>query len=239
MSSVLKDLHDALLEERPEGVEHDALSCPLCGDVPTETASAETTDTGGNVSDEKTYTESEYNRLAEKVSSLETQIAELSEAAEAEAIDARIAEAKADLETQVADLQSKLDIAVIEAEASRTELNDVLAFLASEEAAAEEAAALEARRDERIAKVKEVASFPDDYVEANADRFVAMSDEAFEAALEDWKTIVPKAEKSDQDELPAVTAMVASRSTTNSNPDRGLLREVLNLREHGVDVRSI
>jgi hypothetical protein len=237
MSKVLKDLHDALLEERPEGVEHDSLNCPLCGDVPVETASADPT--GGKVSDEKTYTEAEYTQLVAQVSSLEAQIAELTKAAEVEAIDARIAEAKADLEAQVADLQSKLDTAVLEAEASRTELDNVLSFLASEQAAAEEAAALEARREERIAKVKEVASFPDDYLETNAERFAAMSDEAFEAALEDWKTIAPKTEKVEEEgELLPSTAMTASRTTT-TNTDKSLLREVMSLRDHGVDVRTI
>lgn len=239
MSKVLKDLHDALLQERPEGVEHDSLNCPMCGDVPVETASAEST--GGNVSDEKTYTEAEYAQLVAQVSSLEAQIAELTKAAEAEAIDARIAEAKADLEAQVADLQTQLDAAVLEKEAARSELDNVLSFLAAEQAAAEEAAALEARREERIAKVKEVASFPDDYLATNAERFAAMSDEAFEAALEDWKAIAPKADKAGEEEgelLPS-TAMTASRTTTNTTTDKSLLREVMSLREAGVDVRSI
>lgn len=189
------------------------------------------------MSEEKTYTEAEYNQLAGTVSSLEAQIAELTKAAEAEAIDARIADAKAELEAQVAELQSKLDTAVLEAEAARSELDSVVSFLAAEQSAAEEAAAAEARKEERIAKVKEVASFPDEYLEANADRFAAMSEEAFEVALEDWKAIAPKSEKTEEELLPA-TAMTAARTST-TNSDKSLLREVMGLRGAGIDVRTI
>lgn len=241
MSQALKELHDALLADRPDGTEHSAVDCQFCeSEAPVEMASADDS-TGGNVS-EKTYTEAEYTDLSVKVSALEAQIAELTKAAKDEAIDARILEAKADLEAQVTDLQSKLDAAVLETETARTELADLNAFLESEAAASAEAAALEARRGERIAQVKEVASFPDEYLDENADRFAAMSDEAFTAALEDWKAIASKpkakAEAADAGELVLDTAMTASRST-NTNTDTSVLRDVLALRQAGVDVRTI
>lgn len=236
MSKPLNDLHDLLLELKPEGSSHDEATCDFCLGVVNEVASASTDSSGGSVS-EKTYTEAEFNALAGEVADLKGKLVELSAAAEASNVDARIAAAKAEVEAQVADLQSKLDAAVLEAEAVKTEKEAIVAFLEGEKTAAEEAAALLARKDERLAKVKEAASFPETYLAENADRFAAMSDEAFEAALEDWKAAgVKKAEAaSGAGEIPDATAMTASRSTDGSNP----LAEVLGLRFQGVDTRTV
>lgn len=235
MSTTLQSLHDFMLEGKPEGASHDASTCPFC--VTGEVASA--TSNGGNVSD-KTYTEQEINDLLAKVSGLEAKVTELTASSEATELDQRIAEAKAELETQVTDLQSKLDAAMAESGAHKKNYDELTEYLDTEVKAAAEAAALEGRKAERVEAVKEVASFSDEYLDANAERFAAMSDEAFAAAIEDWKVVAeaasakPASEK--KTELPAATAMTAARdNTTDDNP----LHEVLSLRSMGVDARTV
>lgn len=231
MSTTLKSLHDRMLAEQPEDALHVASTCPLC--TPSvETASANLN--GGLVAEPKTYTQEEHDALAAVVSALQAQVAELTAAGESSAMDAKIAAAVAQVEAQVTELQSQLDAAVLEAQAAKDERDTTIAYLTGERDAAEAASALSARRDERIAKVKEAASFPDEYLESNADRFAAMSDEDFEKALEDWKVIAP-APKPASSVIPAATAMTAARSTDTPS----VLAEVLNLRFQGIDVRNV
>lgn len=236
MSTTLKDLHDFMLEGKPEGASHDASECPFCAEA--EVASA--TSNGGNVSD-KTYTEEQYTELLTQVAGLEAKVAELTASTEKSELDTRIAEAKAELETQVTDLQSKLDAAMAESGAHKENFDQLVAYLEAQVQSAEEAAALEQRKTERVDAVKEVASFSEEYLEANAERFAAMSDEAFAAAIEDWKAVREAASAkptSDKEKagLPAATAMTAAReSTTEPNA----LNEVLSLRFQGVDARTV
>lgn len=187
---------------------------------------------------EKTYTEEQYTALLAKVSDLEAKVVDLSTAAEASQMDAKIAAARAEVETKVTDLQSQLDAAVLEAEAAKNSRDAVVQWLEGEATAAQAAAELAARMDDRIAKVKEVASFPDAYVEANAERWAGMPEELFVASLEDWKTIAPKgSESTSKNGIPAVTAMTAARTDTNKGTD--VLTEVLDLRFHGIDARRV
>lgn len=183
---------------------------------------------------DKTYTEDEYNALVAKVTDLEAKVSELTAATETSATDAAVAAAKVELEAQIADLQSKLDTATLEAEAAKKSHDDLVEYFEGEAAAIQAAAELEARKSERVAAVKEAASFPDEYLEANADRFAAMSDEQFEAALEDWKAIAPKGTA--KDDIPSTTAMTASRSN-DSTPN--VLSEVMGFRFQGVDTRTV
>lgn len=232
MSTTLKTLHDRLLEERPDDATHVASECPFCVDA-AEVASA--TLTGGSVADTKTYSEEEHSALLAQVAELTAKVAELTTASTASEIDAKIATVKTELEAQVTDLQTKLDSAVLEAQAAKDDRDNTVSYLEGEAAAAEAAAAITARKDERIAKVKEVASFPDEYLDENADRFAAMSDEEFAKALEDWAVIAPKKAGSKDDKIPDKTAMTAARTT--AEPD--VMSEIFDLRFNGVDVRSI
>lgn len=234
---MLKELHDHLLERKPEGASHDEDACPLCN---VEIAASDKTETeGGSV---KSYTEEEVQALvASAVKDLEAKVSELQGAQQASAIEAKISEAKAEAETKVAELQAELDTTTLKAQKADEEKQEILAWLEAEAKSAEERAALEARRDERIAKVREVASFSDEYVEKRAEGWAAMSDEAFEAALEDWKAVAGEKKQGDSKDdsdarIPAETAMTASRDdkTTGS-----LLREVLNLRFEGIDPRTV
>lgn len=233
MSTTLKTLHDRLLEERPDDATHVASDCPFCVDA-AEIASANLT--GGSVADTKTYTEEEHAALLAQVADLTAKIAELTTATATSQTDAAVAAAKAELEAQISDLQAKLDTAVLEAQAAKEDRDATVSYLEGEAAAVEAAAAIAARKDERMAKVKEVASFPDEYLTENADRFAAMSDEEFEKALEDWKVIAPKKAGSTDDKIPAKTAMTAASTSTNTPSP---LSEVMDLRFSGVDVRSV
>jgi hypothetical protein len=234
MSTTLATIHDWMLEGKPEGASHDAPSCPIC--TPTGEVAGENTPNGGSVSD-KTYTEDEYNTVLAKVTDLEAKVANLTAAAETSEVDVKVAAAKAELEAQIADLQSKLDTATLEAEAAKKENEKFTAWLAGEAEAAAQAAELATRKESRIAQVKEAASFPDEYLEANADRFAAMSDETFAAALEDWKTIAPKGDSTTtngKDDIPSTDALTAARSDTPN-----ILSEVMGLRLQGVDTRTV
>lgn len=228
---MLKELHDRLLEMKPEGASHDASDCPVCNGTVTDSEHSNEDPQGGTL---KTYTEDEYNALLAQVADLEAKVNELDGARQESEVEARIAEAKAAADAEVEDLQSKLDTAVLEAQAAKDERDQIVAYfeqLKADEEAAEQIAAL---REERIGRVKEVASFPDDYIAARADAWAALDEEAFEAALADWKAIANKG----GDPVPATTAMTASRDTTNQ-PQGGSLREVLSFRFQGVDPRTV
>lgn len=188
---------------------------------------------------DKTYSEDEYSVLANQVEELTAKVVELTAAAGDAEVDSRVAAAKVEAEESIAALQAQLDTATVEAETAKQAHADLIAYLEAEQVAAAEAAALEVRKAERVAQVKEIASFSDDYVDAHADRWASLPDEAFEATLEDWKAIASKAPaaKSDEGDIPAATALTATRSgtATKSSP----LAEVLNLRATGTDIRTI
>lgn len=234
MDSALKLRHDELLTQIPEGAEHVAESCPLCnGSVGGDLASLE----GGVMG---TYTDEELAvKVSEAVAPLQTKIQELMDSHEQAELEAKVLEATTPLNEQIAELQSKLDAAVLEVEAAKTELAEMVSFMETAAAEAALATELAARRDERIAKVKEVASFPDEHIEANADRWAALDEEAFEAALADWKLISAKPAKKDE-KVPAETALSgASPETASTASDMGLIREVMNMTIRGIDPRRV
>lgn len=231
---MLKELHDRLLEVKPEGASHDAASCPVCNGTAT-VEHANDISHGGSV---KTYTEDEFNAVLAQVADLEAKVKELDGVRLESAAEAKIAEAQAQADAKVADLQSQLDAAVLEAQAAKQEKEATVAYLEAQQAEADRAAQVAALREERIAKVKEVASFPDEYIESRADAWAALDEEAFEAHLADWKAIGSKpAADATSEALPADTAMKASRETTTTRS--GSLREVLGFRFQGVDTRAI
>lgn len=182
----------------------------------------------------KTYTEDEYNTLLAQVADLESKVNELESVRQESTIEAKIADVKTQFEAQVSDLQTQLDTAVLEVQAAKDEKDAVVAYFDELKAEAEAAAVIDALREERIAKVKEVASFPEDHIAARADAWAALDEESFEALLADWKAV---ASKGDGTNVPVATAMQASRE---SHPTQGgSLREVMNFRFQGIDTRSV
>lgn len=166
--------------------------------------------------------------LKEQLSKMEAEMAEAG-------IEARIAEASAELTKQIEDLQAQLDTKVLEAEEARKSVTDITAYLDAVAAEAQAAADQASRKEVRLALVREVASFPDEYIDANADRWASLEDEAFEALVNDWRAIASK--KPEETQLPAATAMVASR--TEPAKTGSAVAELFALSVSGTDFRAL
>lgn len=227
MDDLVVQQHDELLANQPSGVEHDADSCPIC--TP-----------GGEEELDTTYTQADIDAaVAAAVKPLEERLATLLEVQGEAEVEAKVAAAKAELETQIADLQGQLDTKVLEVEEARRQFTDLEAYLT--EAAAEAAAQAEiaSRREVRLSLVRDTASFPDEYIEANADRWAAMPDEAFELLVNDWRAIGKPAAAAAVDEttLPQKTVMVAAREEAPKT--RPAFADILELAATGVDLKNL
>lgn len=188
----------------------------------------------------KTYTEDELRAAVEAaIGDLRTQLDALRASQEASDIETRIAtavsEATTPLTDQVTDLQTKLDAAVLDAQNEKARADG----LESEKVAAAEAATLAARKDERLAKVKEVANFPQAYLDTNAERFAAMSDEDFEARLEEYRQIASKATGTEGG-LPKVTALkAANEGGAGGKTTTSAVHDLFAMRRAGIDPRTL
>lgn len=225
---VYADMHDRLLAQKPEGANHDPANCPFC-------ANSELEQSGGDHMTQ-TYSEEEVQSLvskavAEATKDLQDEIASLKQESE---VDAKVAAAVAELEEKIKELQSSLDTAVLEAEAAKAERESVMAWLEEETQRAEREAEIAKLREERLAQVAEVASFPQDYLEHNAERWAAMSEEDFTAALEDYRAV---SIKKPEDAIPEATALVAAREIASE--DKSAAKEIFSLRRSGVDPRQV
>lgn len=233
-----KELHDRLLAERPEGAEHPE-DCVLCAMGEGDEITPEVDPDEGGTPMAKTFTEEEVRAaVAEAVSDLRAEVEGLRQEKAANEGEQALAELRETFEAEKTDLQTKLDEAVLEAENAKKERDDINAWLQGEADAAEENAAIEARRDERLEKVKDAANFPEDYLEKNADRIAAMSDEEFDARLAEWAALSGKSSTSD-DELPRETALRAAREGRETTRPKSAVRELRELRQQGVDVRKL
>ena len=154
-------------------------------------------------------------------------------------------EAKAEADERVAELQGQLEAAVLEAQAAKTELADLTALLESEKEAAELAELYEAIKADRKAKIAEVASFPEDFLEANLDRWCAEDDEAFAARLEEWKVTSSKKEETVADEANLSdealrsTAMQSVRPVQTDAKIKGDLANLFAAGTAGYDIKKL
>lgn len=202
--SLLKDIHDKMLASKPESAVHDESTCVMCQ---SDSGTVSTSSAGGG--DMKTYTEDEFNAaLREAVAPLQAELDTLKSSQVEGEIQAKVDAAVSEFAQKLADLQSELDKAELRASEAVKERDEIVAFLEAEVKTAEEAALLEAKRSERKEAIQEVASFSDEYVDANLDRWTAMDDEAFTAVLEDWKAVVKAKVESVEGKDGAVTATV-------------------------------
>jgi len=223
-----RSLHDALLQAMPEGAAHDREMCALCS------APSSGKPEGGPVD---TFTAEEVQAaIVEATAPLHARLAAMEAAANESELESRVGAIAAAHEAELAEVRSQLDVAVLEAHSARAQLDATIAYLESERAAAEEAVTLEARREERLAKVREVASFPEDYIAAHADRFVAMSDDDFEARIAEWAALSSKIGMP-AGAPPKVTALMAARETSTSG--RNAMAELRAMRMAGIDPRNI
>jgi len=170
---------------------------------------------------------------------LEAELQELRDSKSQEEVAAQLKAATDPLEAQIAELKGQLDDAVADAASSKTAYDELVALLEAEQQRADEESAVAARRDERVAKVREAANFPDEYIEANAERWAEMSDEAFEAALDGWREIAAANKPGTGSGLPTHTSLQASRETASATRTAPAATEILRLRRTGVDPRTL
>ncbi len=157
-------LHDLLLEKKPDGAEHDPLSCAFC----IEAASVKEEE---NVAEQAIFTEEQHQAL------LASAIEEASKAAVATA-DAEILTLNEQLDTAKASL--------VEQEALVTELETKVSDR-------DESDRLNKLAGERVAAVKAVANFTDEQIEERQESWAKMSEEDFEAYLADIQVVAKAA----------------------------------------------
>lgn len=211
MSNQLKELHDRLLASKPEGATHDVDSCPLCAMEQTAT------DPGGSMPE--TFTQEEVNELianamSEATATLQQRVAELEAQAQETEVGRAVAEAVADKDATISELQAKLDEATAARTAVETKLAETEAFWAEAIDAHVQSEELAARKDERASQAKEAGVFDEKYIEENADRFAAMSDEDWASRLDEWKVVAAAIQPVPATTKPAATALQASREET-------------------------
>jgi len=229
----LKEQHDKLLAEKPEGAVHDADGCPICN--PNLELDS---DGGGDMS--KTYTEEEFTAAVQEAvapiaTEAEAKVAELQ--AEINGLKATIAQTE--VAGHVAELQAELDKAEIRVAEAQAKYDELVAYLGAEAAAAEETARREALRDSRRAAVREASRLTDDYIESRLDSWVDLDEAAFESMLEDWKSVASASSEtaSENNELVRETAM--SNVRDDSHEAGVSVADLFNARNHGIDIRYL
>lgn len=236
-AALLKQQHDELLQQVPAGAIHDVAECPLCNDSFGDDQALER-------GEKSMYSEDELKVAVDgAVAPLQARITELLASTEQAELETKIAEAKTPLEEQVADLQGQLDAAVLETQTAKDELTNTLSYLESAKADEEAEVEFTRLREERITQVREAASFTEDYVEANADRWAHMDAESFDAALDEWKMISTKPSIAAQvidPKVPAETAMRGATVGEKAKPEgMALMRQVLDGTLRGNDPRKV
>jgi hypothetical protein len=243
MGSDLKVLHDRLLSEQPDGAVHDPDDCPLCD---MEETNPMNDPEGGDVG---SFTQEQLDAavakaVAEATGPLTQRIEELSASAKETEVGKAISDALAPKEAEIADLQSKLDAAEARATKAETEFTDFKAAAEAKEKEDEENKAREARKGDRVKAMKDAKVFSDTYVDENADRFAAMSDEDFAARMEEWKAVTASKGEGGEgggEKIPEKTGLQAAREGSgNGNlPTGSLLGELGSLRGALSDPRTI
>lgn len=229
----LKEQHDQLLASKPDDVTHDAVDCPFCSEGSLEISEDRTAIEGGDMS--KTYTEDELAAAMEELASFKA-------SQDAEEVEARIAEAVGAVEAAKAEVESQLDVVTAERDAAKSEFDALVELLEEAKRAEEVAAEMAAKREERVAQVKEVASFTDEYIAERADKWTAMDDEAFETLVEaikatkDAKEVKPSGSAT----IPASTAMTATRDEgAGSVSVKETRAAVMSMNRRGIDPRTL
>lgn len=166
-------LHDLLLENKPDGADHDPLQCAFC----TEAASVNEEE---NVAEQAIFTEEQHQAL-------------LASAIE-EATTAAVATADAEILT----LNEQLDTAKVQLEEKGTKIEELETNISDRD----ETARLDKLSGERVASVKKVANFTDEQVEERKESWAKMSEEDFEAYLGDIQVVAKAAVEKKTDGKP-------------------------------------
>lgn len=214
-----RKIHDTLLASKPEGVDHDVLSCEFCpSPTTTETASAEAVKEIRREEPrmEPIHTQEAADALVE--SGVNKALAEANEKHAAEV--AQLTESLEKAKAEVAELQGKRD----EDQITLAAKDEEIATLKGDIAKREEEVARAERLDSRVTEVASVHKFSDDYVVANKERWAEMSDEAFTVYLDsirDMASHIKPAEVTEETRIPEETAMSNVRTDTPPVPARG------------------
>jgi hypothetical protein len=185
------------------------------------------------------YTQADLDAaVASATDPLRQRLAELEAEVTETEVGKAVAAATADRDTQIADLQHQLDTATAARSAAETKLTETDQYWTAAVAAAQEAVAIAARRDERTAKAAELGVFSDEYLASNAQRFAVMSDEDFAARLDEWRLIAAQAKPgADRTDIPATTAFMAHR--TEEQPASSALGRLTEMRMKRIDPRAL
>lgn len=245
----LKRLHDEHLANKPDTmsdedyasiIDEHKTTCPFCND---KLIAQNDPEEGGDMD---TFTQEELDAaVSAAVAPIQAELQTFKDSAAESEVDTRVAEAKAEADERVAELQGQLEAAVLEAQAAKTELADLTALLESEKEAAELAELYEAIKADRKAKIAEVASFPEDFLEANLDRWCAEDDDAFAARLEEWKVTSSKKEETVADEANLSdealrsTAMQSVRPVQTDAKIKGDLANLFAAGTAGYDIKKL
>jgi chromosome segregation ATPase len=212
-----QQLHNLLLGFKPSEAQHDASLCPFCDEADDGSAShIDDIPEGGDMSNQ-THTDEDFEAV-------KSELEELKASQEQAAIEARIDELKSEHETALADLQAQLDTAQASLDAKTAQYDELVAFLQEEADRAEAEKQMEARRGEVAERVSEIFS-DEEYIAANLDRWVAMSDEALEQNLSDAKAAQQAISSAGSERKPLESsAMQAGLEETAGDKDLSSLR---------------
>lgn len=242
-----KELHDRLLANLPEGATHEAESCPFCA-LSEAVAASDATDTpkGGDMSDTTTYTQEDLDSaieqaVAEATKPLSEELADIQAAASEEQIETRIAEVRAEASATEETLTAQVEEATAKAAEAQEAHDSLVALLEATKAEEDAQAELTRVKTERLDKIQEVATFEDEYVEANADRWAQMDEDAFSAMLEALGSVKSETStegESESDDSLKATAMTAS-SDSKKTASGSAISEVLDLAVGGTSLSNL
>jgi hypothetical protein len=235
-----KAIHDVLMANMPDDAVHDAKTCVVCSVEPE----------GGKVPDGKTYTAEEMQAALDVATTpLLQELARFQSAESTAAIDDAVGAVRAELEVRIDELQAELDLTVLGKQAAIDEFANFKADKEAKEKEDEDAKGWDAKKAARTKDAIEIASFPEDYVAANADRWTALTDEVWEERKAEWAAIAPISGSADRlgASIPKTTALgslTAARETgqtrTNTTTKhRALMHDVMSGMQQGFDPRSI
>lgn len=154
--------HDELLRLRPDGAEHDVTSCVFC-------AGSHETAKEDAVPEPRTFTEAEHEAIL------------------TDAVTREVARATDEKDATIASLEAKVDVLEAEKAAESKAREDAVAELEAFKQQIETAREVEARKADRVSRIKEVAAdLPDEYFsDERVQRWAEMAAEQFEALLDD------------------------------------------------------
>lgn len=218
ITSEQKQFHDLLLPF-VSAVSHPS-DCPICNSEPSKEIAAVTDEIQAQID------EAVANATASVKAELEAANAELAKIQS----DSQVSE----LTAKVDELQAGLDQKIAELSAANEKLDSTIAYLSEVHADEVKAAEAAEKRDERVKAIEDLNLFTGDeaaHIEASADRWADMSDEAWDSQFTEYKAIAARLVSSDpvtQRTDPAPTKITASADTSVMNSAYEDARAVVN-----------